>query len=300
MVDRDGAKRTCVVIVCPGHSGSTLLGMCLNGHTDVYTFGEFASLRTRFTRIKSGRKTGLCSFCYAECEFMNAREAKILKQCYYSRFHRAAYLKTVFTHPLYVSYLARKTQAKVICDTSKSVSWATFVNRYCSWGLHLKFIFLFRDPRGVIAAHVRKQRDIAESIESYRNSINQILEFKEVLMSSGTGNRFIDIRYEDFARNSGALLKDICACVGLDYQERMVDYDQHEHHIVGGNDKARARAKRNFNQAINYEKPDIEWYLGQENAFFLDERWRTELSRTQRARIEDELDAEMNRLGYAA
>lgn len=293
-------KRTCAVIVCPGHSGSTLLGMCLNSHTDVYTFGEFASLRKRFARIKSGQRKGLCSFCYAKCGVMNAREAKILKWCYYSRFHRAAYLKSILTHPLYIRYLSSKMHAKVVCDTSKSVSWASFANRYCRWGLDLKYIFLFRDPRGVITAHVRKQRDIAESIESYKREMNQIFKFKEGLKNSHSGGRYIDVKYEDFVRTPGRVLRDICTFMSLDFQESMIDYDQHEHHIVGGNDKARSRVKRNFNQAINYQKPDIEWYLGQENAFFLDERWKTELTKGQRTRIESDLNPEIERLGYAA
>jgi len=274
--------------------------MCLNSHSDIGTFGEFGSLRKRFARIKSGQRRGLCSFCYAKCEVIGAREANVLKWCYYSRFHKAAQIKAIFTHPLYVSYYARKMGVGAVCDTTKSVSWAKFVDRYCSWGLDFKYIFLFRDPRGVIAAHTRKQRDLGESIESYKNDANQILEFKEALTRSQGKSKFVEIRYEDFATNPRSVLTDVCACLGLDFQDCMLEYDQTEHHIIGGNDKARSRVKKNFEQAINYRKPDIDWYLGQRDPFFLDERWKTELGSAQRSTIEKELDVEMSRLGYTA
>lgn len=294
----DSVKPVCLTIVCPGHSGSTLLGMCLNSHSDIHTFGEFASLKKRFNRIRSGKRRGLCSFCYAKCEFLDSRVLSLLKLCYYSRLRQAAYLKSVLTHPLYVNYLARQTKARVVCDTSKSVPWAAFVDRYCRWGLDLKYIFLNRDPRGVIAAHIRKNRDIDASIANFKRVTDQMSGFREALKSREVEARIFDIQYEKFAGNPEKVLKETCEWLGVEFEQDMLKYDQHEHHIVGGNDKARSMVKRNFNQSINYNKPDINWYLDQDGSFFLDERWKTELSNDQRARIEKELGAEIERLGY--
>lgn len=287
-----------MTIVCPGHSGSTLLGMCLNSHPNIFAFGEFASLRQRLDDIRTGTKAGLCSFCYEECNLMDDRERRLIKLCYHSRFQRIARLKSVFTHPLYVTRLHRKMKSDVICDTSKSVRWARFLNQYCNWGLALRYIFLYRDPRVVIASHVRKNRDIGTSIEKYRAEINGLLEMRDSLKQRTGNTQIMEISYERFVLNPAEELKKLCDSIGVEFEEAMVDYDQCEHHIVGGNDKARSRVKRKNNQRINYNKVDIAWYIEKKENFFLDERWKTELNEVQKNRIDQQLNDEISRLGY--
>lgn len=293
-------RTTCLTIVCPGHSGSTLLGMCLNSHTDIHTFGEFGSLKSRFDRIKSGNKRGLCSFCYEDCEYIDATEARRIRRHYYSPYRKTAYAKSIVGHPRYVTHLASRTGSRIVCDTSKSVSWAEFVNRWTSWGIDLRYLFLLRDPRAVIASHIRKSRDLGASIDKYKDEANRMLKFRESLGKQGSQSRFMDIRYEEFAAHPEKGLSAVCGFLGLEFQSTMIDYDEHEHHIVGGNDKARSRIKKKNSQYINYQKSDIHWYLNQKSKFFVDERWRTELDEAQQERILKALSVEMDRLGYAA
>lgn len=251
-------------------------------------------MKSRFDRIETGRKTGLCSFCYEDCRFIDTRQAWLLKMCYHSRFHKAAYTKSVLTHPLYVGYVARRTGSRVVCDTSKSPRWALFLNRFVEWGLDIRYVFVIRDPRAVIASHIRKNRSIGDAIDKFTMEVDRIRELKERLGR----HRFIDVRYESFVRKPEQELRKLCDFLGLEFEEAMLDYDQFEHHIIGGNDKARSRIKRENNQRINYRKSDIGWYLAQQDKFFIDDRWETELSRAMRARIESELEDELQWLGY--
>lgn len=287
------SRPTYGLIVCPGHSGSTLLAMCLDSHPRVTVFGEFSTLAKRLKRIDSGRQNGLCSFCGVDCPVHTPAEVNRLRSIYLSRNRFGRWLERR-RHGAYLGWLARKLAAKVVIDSSKDISWAERTELIYGSRLKPRYIFLIRDGRGVVASHFRSGRPADQAATKWKNEVNRLLDFKQTIEPE----RKIMIRYEELAARPGPTLEKVCRFLGLDYDPVMLDYPHQPHHIIGGNAGARVKVNLAQGQAVNQDRPDVDWYVEQESAFFVDQRWKTELAGPVFDQVTEIMEPELSRLGY--
>lgn len=278
-----------VFVVCHGHSGSTLLSMCLNAHPNIHVFGEFSTIQKTIRN-----QWPLCSYHMEECSFFDQEHSDLIRKIYTSRFRYLRTLKERLFHPRYVNYLRQRAGVDVIVDSSKSVDWAKKISSWFSRNFDFYFIFLVRDGRSVVGSLKRKAPDTAVSVFSQRwkREIDKIINFSGSIPESR--KRFV--RYENLAVNPQNTLENLANFLELQFDSAMMNYENYPHHICGGNAGARARVNKIQNQPMNPNRTDIDWYLSQKNPFFIDDRWKDELSEKEMADIEDEIEEVNERL----
>lgn len=288
-------KQTQLTIVCPGHSGSTLLAMCLDTHSRIEFLGEFETIPRRLRMLDEGKRSGLCSFHHQDCPRFDAAGIERLRRAFPTGFSWRDRLRRLWAHPAYVRDFAASTGAQVVGDSSKGVAWAERLWRFYRWSLDLRFVFLFRDGRGVLSSHLRQGRETDEEARRWRDTIRRIFAFRKRLPAQ----HYTTIRYEDLATDPAETLTQVCALLDLPFESTMLEYEKHPHHIIGGNAGARAKVRIAQQQQPDRNRKDIAWYAEKNSAFFLDERWKTELNRDTLQRAESIFGAEISALGYA-
>ncbi len=285
-----------VVIVCPGHSGSTLLAMCLNAHPHLSVFGEFSTLARRAEQIISGERHGLCSFCDADCEVHTKAEISEIEQLYYAKNKYLRRAKSILFHSKFVTSIYEKTEARWLVDSSKSIRWARSLTRWHRRELDVKYIFLSRDGRSCINSWKRKNSDkpLSDVIRQWKKTVASIIVFKKELDPKD----YVNIKYEDLACDPQAALSSICSFLNIGFVKEMLDYPSLPQHIVGGNAGARTRVNMVQKQSLNKGRKDIDWYIKQTQNFFYDERWKSELTGEELDLVTHSV-GELNRiLGY--
>jgi len=294
----DKKKIKYLMIVCPSHSGSTLLAMCLNCHTKISFFGEFSSINKRLEGIRKKERTVLCSFCRGECSFVDKKETGLLRICYGGRNKVIYWAKHLLAHPFYVKHFIKKSGKEIIGDSSKSADWAIRMQRLYGKIFDMKFIFLMRDGRAAINSYVRKNgmaQDLEAVINGWKKEIGKITQLKSRLKPGS----HITVKYEELASVPDRVLKTICNFLGIGPEEAMLKYETYAHHIIGGNRGTRTKISIAQNQTVRTEEDNIKWYLEKGASFFLDERWKKEISPENLKKIEGMITKEQELIGYA-
>ncbi len=88
------------------------------------------------------------------------------------------------------------------------------------------------------------------------------------------------MRYEDLLEDTRGWMRKVCAFLGIDFEGEMLDYWKVKHHIVDGNRGTLSFVQRHFGKGS--EPVDKRFYENQEPDTFRDERWRSELTPSQR------------------
>ncbi len=269
-----------VNIVSIGHTGSTLLAMCLNTHPDIFCFGEFNSLRKRLGRKINKDNLKLCSFCTDElCPIFDQKEiTKILKYYSFGKFYSKYY--NLFSHYFYLKYLSKKHDAKFIIDSSKTPKW--FINNLILYYLFDSFyIILEREKYGVVNSFMKKNYSIEQSIKHIKKENINI----DKLIKKLNKKNYIRISYENLVNNPKETLEIICSKLNISFQEKMLDYRSYNHHIIGGNAGTMTLA----NKKILNIKKDLSWYKSIKYNFQIDDSWKDKLTQKQLDKIKYEL-----------
>lgn len=119
----------------------------------------------------------------------------------------------------------------VVVDSTKHYMKA--VGLYRSAPKSTKVILLTRDGRGVFYSNLKRQFGRKQSIRSWVKHFSRTLPlFANQLPASAV----LQVRYEDLCRNPSSTLQVLCDFIGLDYENSMLDFSTHIHHIANGND----------------------------------------------------------------
>lgn len=159
----------------------------------------------------------------------------------------------------------------VVVDSSKNPWEALELAR--RWPDRVTVLLLTRDGRGVY--HSRRSSGFSrdESVSGWRVYYRRALPLLRREVPSAC---LFELRYEDFAADPAAAGRRLCAAVGLDFDERMLDLAAAERHMVNGNDTR----------------------FSPQRGVRLDERWRTELAPDELAYFQQAAGALNARLGY--
>lgn len=285
-----------VFIVCPGHSGSTLLGYILGSHSHATYVGEIRALRKRL----NSKKRGVCGVCGDDCSFwygtMNA-------DGFLDRYARAdhwwdrlpgrlfpeRYAKDIYTR------LFEVTGSDLLVDSSHFASWASVAARYPREAESI-VVNMVRDGRAFVASHKRKGRDVEQMTRIWVKRVEDI----ETFLRTWPEERAIMVRYQDLASEPEVTIRGLTERLGLVFEPEMLDYWKHEHHNVGGNTGVRLSVADYAGKPLRgrHTRKDIDYYEVRKRQIFLDERWKHELTQEE-LEVFDRIGGDLNvRRGY--
>lgn len=266
MQDRTRLKG--VMICGAGHSGSTLLGMILNGIPGAFYIGEGGKIRYLHDERKPLRKR-VCKICGEPCEI-------------WSRFHwdrrRALYPQ-----------IAAHTGASMIVDSTKDPAWISErAGELHETGGTPYLIFLTRDGRAVINSRLRKypDRDPAGQIEDWMDQITR----SEALFEAFAGPK-LRLRYEELATEPEATARTLCDFLDVPFAPAMLRFHETPQHPLGGNSgtqyvAARGQLKDPDAAFVSLTDRTRDYYEGHPDGIRLDLRWKRELSDSNAALFE--------------
>ncbi len=127
-----------------------------------------------------------------------------------------------------------------------------------------KFIHLIRDPRDVARSSIGMgwAGNVYHGVDHWIDSERDWKALQQKL----SPDQYLQIRYEDLILSPPEVLAEICAFVGVDYDEQMLEYDRDS----------------------TYGKPDPA----------LVAQWKTKLTRREIEHVESKVPALMNEYGY--
>ncbi len=123
------------------------------------------------------------------------------------------------------------TQKEIIVDSSKDYLKGCRI--YLSHPKHTKIILLSRDGRGVLYSNLKRKFDRKKSIVRWRNYYSRCLGLIHKYVPD---QDVIYVKYENFVKNPADEIALICERIGVDFEQTMLDFASHVHHITNSND----------------------------------------------------------------
>ena len=240
-----GAKTpyTILYVVGVGHSGSTLLNLLLNGHSEAVGLCELHFLERylqlpaddplnplRYSMWQDAKKcweskTGV-SFSDLHISTPSRRQLAKWRDVDLAtyRMHNSALFDCI----------SEVTRAKLLVDTSKSLRRLSLLSK-CD--LPLKIVHLVRDGRGVVNSYRRKYGRFRVGLDRW--FLRTLLV--PLARQKSENAEWLSLKYEDLADSPDLTLQRLCTFAGLDYQSSMLRYWESEDVSIGGN---RMRGKK--------------------------------------------------------
>ena len=241
---------TLALIASPGHSGQTWLSLLIGSHSRALSLGEIDVIDG------CSNLENVCMLCGAGCPF-------------WSEFNR------IWSPEKNIFFQLAAFSGKQILSISRIDKYRKYI---VPDKMRLKVIRLLRDGRAVTASYLRKypERTYEDIVKQWVASSQQ----NDNWVSKCPPENKMVMRYEDLLENPSAWVGRVCDFLEIDFEEEMLDYWKVKHHIVDGNRGTLSFVQRHFGKGS--EPVDKRFYENQEPDSFRDERWRSELSPSQR------------------
>lgn len=212
-------------VLSHGHSGSTLLGMLLGAHPEIFNIGEAAQIRPG-RDVACACRTRPFSRCnvWREVE----REMKASSSIDFASLALDHPDSDIFAeHNLaFLNATARVSGASLLIDSSKRRD--RLVRLMALESLDIAVISLRRDPRGVVYSNVRKRRGTFYSSIRYARTLLGNASFQK-------GPSHSTLRYEALASEPTAELDRLFTELGLAPSATAIRLEALSSHAVGGN-----------------------------------------------------------------
>jgi Sulfotransferase family len=185
-------------ILCTLRSGSTLLRVLLNSHSQIHAPQE---LHLRYVGVKLKRRWG------ARAMQGLGLDAKELEYLLWDRIlHRE---------------LAASGKERLVCKTPNDVFIA---DRIAECWPDARFIFLLRHP----AAIVRSRKSLGPGVDAEKN-VELIRRYCEALESARQSHPGHTVRYEELTTDPEAVVRGICEFLGVPWEPEMLEYGRFDH-----------------------------------------------------------------------
>jgi hypothetical protein len=262
-------------ITCIGHSGSTLLAMCLNSHPKISFFGEFSNIQKKIIKTKTETNTTVCSFCVLNnCPLFDKDQIKILNKFYFTKKNKISSFINLFTHYFYIKHFSKITKSKFVGDSSKSPKWYLRNFILYNYIFNSYYIILKRNKFGLVNSLLKKGKNLQE-IKSLIESENTNLE---KLKRKLKNNKFIQIDYDSLVLNPKETINKILSNLNLEFTDQTLNYRNYNHHFAGGNSGTMSLANKKF---FKHRSKNLERYKNINTDFELDNSWKSELNKDQ-------------------
>lgn len=233
-----------------GHSGSTLLDVLLNNHSQISGFGEIEKFGHKVIHPET---VCSCGKDFIDCEFwgdyvsehqnflnkgvrqINKSKLDILSNSdkYYflnygdGETNKDEYLRE---NEFLYDYIKNKTSAKIILDSTKNPIRSDFLSDNSEF-LKISVIHLVRDARGVMASYKKKYGRPMFYLWTWFTG-----NLKVLLLSRRSKINYKLMMYEDLVRDPGNVLADVFRWVGLE-NESVIENKNSVRHYVAGNER---------------------------------------------------------------
>ena len=247
-----------IYLLGAGHSGSTLLNMIMDSHSQIFGAGElfmYTKLKRRDFFCGCGKPLASCSFWKAVFSGLNLTNLEICRKKFDFLLNKKNYFDAYTRQPIniekYVELnekiyrkIQKHSRKKVIFDSSKHPERAELLLK--SRNLDITFLHLVRDGRGVAWSY-RSKMSLLKGMRLWlmRNLKIEIIKRRNNV-------KYIFIRYEDFAKNPEQIVKFILKRMGLAFEPEMMEIRGAKNHQVGGNILVR------FSKIKKIE-PNLDW-----------------------------------------
>jgi len=248
-----------VYILGAGHCGSTLLNLMLNGHPQIMSLSEVVSINRKTILEEAQDNPSITPFwlnviqCYEATaghtfSELNLSLPSALRLITRSAQKNADYLQK---NSFLFECILKHANASILVDASKN--WQRLYLLRQSEKINLKIIHLVRDGQAVVNAFLNKNRTFYYAFRRWFGPSLMALYLRRRSVQSD----WLQIKYEDITLDPEAALQDICAFLKIDFEPEMLSFRKHFYVGIGGN-----RMRK-----------------GNDRKIFLDERWKTQLSR---------------------
>ena len=245
MARLSGRREKAVFILGAGRSGSTLLELILDSHSEIRGLGELNHL-AGFLAESTRHSPRACAYCKdALCPFWNKSVDWAMLRRYYSHGGLASGIRRSWYHHVANPHLwfSRWSTQRILVDSTKAPSW---IHRHLAYPRVWKkiepmLLFLTRDGRAVANAVLRKHpnRNMLEVAQQWKSRMMK----SEQLFESFRLGPALRISYEDLASAPELAVRRVCDWLHVDYESGMLDYWTHDHHMMGGNVWTRGRVQ---------------------------------------------------------
>jgi len=259
-----------ILVVGVGHSGSTILDLIMNAHSQIFGVGEIS----HYKRMRDHNALCGCGKIMKECFFWN----NIVKDVNWNFLPLIgrSFLNMIFFSENYVyiedgvykkldiekyidefekiyENILKVSGKKIIFDSSKDPDRVELLIK--SGKFDIVLLHLVRNGKGTVYSHIKLGRKPLEYMKEWF-----LLNLKtEVVGLRNKKIKKIFFLYEDFAVGSEKIIKFILEQVDLNFEPEMLkNFRSKEHHEVGGNYKVK-----------------FEW---SSQEIYLDEKWKKEMS----------------------
>lgn len=151
--------------------------------------------------------------------------------------------------------ILRHTGKSVTVDSNKNYLKAAAI--YQARPARTRLIILVRDGRGVFYSGLKRGLSRSYSLKSWFNYYNRA---PQLFSKTVAPEHVHTVRYEDLVKDPQSVLQAVCQFLGIDFDERMLDFMSVVHHNVNGN-----KVKVEFGSVLK-----------------LDDAWTNELSKADR------------------
>lgn len=236
-------KISIIYLLGAGRSGSTILDLVMDSHSQIFGIGEFFKyyrLKKKNYPCTCGKSLNDCSFwkkvfqnidlkdsleiCRTKIDFLLNRKK------YFDAYHRCPIniKKYIELNEKIYENILKHSGKKLVFDSSKHPQRAELL--LDSDKLDITILHLVRNGKGVSWSYRDKGGNIFKSMYLWL-----ITNLKIEIIKRRNKVKYIFIRYEDFVKNPELILDSILKKAGLCFEPEMMNFRNKEHHQVGGN-----------------------------------------------------------------
>lgn len=225
------------------HSGSTLLDLLLNGHSQIFSVGEIKQLSTKWKNLNRNLelKDILFKCCCGQdlitCDFwarVNQRVQVVLGKSLASLNTKGSFPNNFVTdNEILFRIISETAETPFIVDSSKDIRRLKLLQNVP--GIEVFPVILARDPKGQICSIKTKARRKGRRGESITSSIVRYNETNRNIKNTVNKNNHVQVQYELLVAHPEETLRTILQPLGLNFEPQQLKWAEHERHLVAGN-----------------------------------------------------------------
>ena len=124
----------------------------------------------------------------------------------------------------------RVLQCQMIVDSSKS--YLEGIGIYNKNPDNVRILLLCRDGRGVFYSYIKRNFSRNMSLHAWKNHYKRAIPLLEKYVNE---NHLLRVKYEDIVQDPTAELKRICKFLNVEFENNMLNFASHVHHMTDGN-----------------------------------------------------------------
>lgn len=254
-----------IIITGAGHSGTTLLDIILDNHSQIIGLGECEKFGPKLTHnigCACGAPFETCSlwsdFLIQEKTYLDKQVRDVRRKGLDTLLGRKKYMFKKYTddnvtleeyvrhHENLYAYVQEKTGCVYVADSTKNPTHFEVLARYSN-KLDIHVIHLVRDGRAVTWSYFKRYQKMLMYMKLWCSA-----NIKVMLIAHRMNLPRLVVHYTDVSTQPEETLQKICDYLHIPFEKEMLNLRSSVHHQVGGN------------QGVLFGKtaeirPDIEW-----------------------------------------